>query len=35
MSSLTIKKRKSKFNKPSDSLNIKLIKVYEKILTIW
>ena len=35
MSNLTIKERKSEFNKHSNSLNIKLIKRYKKIFNIW
>ena len=35
MSNLTIKERKSKFNKLSNSLNIKLIKGHKKIFNIW
>ena len=34
MSNLTIKERKSKFNKLSNSLNIKLIKVLIKVKTL-
>ena len=35
MSNLTIKEGKCKFNKLSNSLNIKLIKGYKKIFNIW
>ena len=35
MSNLSIKERKSKFNKVSKSLNIKLIKGDKKIFNIW
>ena len=34
-SNLTIKERKSKFNKLSNSLNINLIKGDKRILNIW
>ena len=34
-SNLTIKERKSKFNKLSNNLNIKLIKGDRKIFNIW
>ena len=35
MSNLTIKKRKNKFNKLSNSLNIKVTKGYKKIFNVW
>ena len=35
ISNLTIKERKSKFNKLSNNLNIKLIKGDRKIFNIW
>ena len=35
MSNLSIKERKSKFSKLSNSLNIKLIKGDKKIFNIW
>ena len=35
MSNLSIKQRKIKFNKLSNSLNIKLIKGNKKIFSIW
>ena len=35
MSNITVKERKSKFNKLPNSLNIKLIKRDKKIFNIW